>query len=174
MNAAIALAAIALTLDAVAFRRAAVAVAAIGAAYVAAVAATAVAASAVAASVVVVVVGVVAAIVDGTGSAPTSPGYLARAVDAPANMHGPIRRARSRVTLAVADVVAAIGGHVDTIGTAANAANAAIRFLEPMWDDTADEIDRLVACYRRAVASRHRSRASHYAARIAALGGAIA
>jgi hypothetical protein len=76
------------------------------------------------------------------------------------------------VTIAVADVVAAIGGHVETIGAAPQ--TIAIRFLTPVWDDAASEIDRLVACYRRAVASRHRTRAAHYAARIAAMGGSIA
>lgn len=58
-----------------------------------------------------------------------------------------------------------------------------IRFLPPVDDATGfvdvaclsrltavdDEISRLIACYRRAVASRHRTRAAQYAARIGAL-----
>jgi len=174
MTTAAALLAAALTLDAVAFRRAAVVVAAVVAFYVAAVVAAAVAASAAAVAVAVVVVGVLLLVVDGAGVAPTSPGYLVRAVDAPRPVYGPTRRAMSRVTLAVADVVAAIGAAVESAGDATAAApRAAIRFLAPTWDLDVDgigrEIDRLSDCLARATATRHRARAAHYAERIAAL-----
>lgn len=164
---------VALTLDAVAFRRAAIAVAAVAGVYVAAVVAATVAASAVAVTVAVVIVGAICLVVDGASVAPTSPGYLARAVDAPHVAHGPVRRAMSRVTLAVSDVVAAIGAAVESVGDAVDAApQAAIRFLEPVWDETdaiGQEINRLADCLARAVSSRHRKRAADYAERIAAL-----
>lgn len=175
MSTAAALLAAALALDAVAFRRAAAIVAAVVAFYVAAVVAAAVAASAAAVAVAVVVVGLVVCVVDGASVAPTSPGYLARAVDAPRPVYGPaLRRAASRVTLAVADVVAAIGAAVESAGATVDAApRAAIRFLAPTWDLDVDgigrEINRLSDCLARATATRHRARAAHYAERIAAL-----
>lgn len=111
----------------------------------------------------------VAAVVDGSGVAPTAPGYLARAAAAPTP--APRRAAirflppvwevvrTTRVDLAIADVVAAA---LDAATAAGDAA---------AW--AALEIDRLVECRARAKASRHRTRAAEYARRIAVLRAAL-
>lgn len=109
----------------------------------------------------------VAAVVDGSGVAPTAPGYLDRAAPTPAPRRAAIRflapvweiARTSRVDLAIADVLSAA---LDAASVAGDAA---------AW--AALEIDRLSDCLARATASRHRTRAAEYRRRIAVLRAAL-